>query len=134
MKEDVVMGMQLGEGKTSSEGLIEAMEAGGGSVRFISGRPNVSEVINQELSISNGRKVSVDGKCPVRWGTLAWHHHESRSDLRTNNWFFSLLLVSGPSQLAESVRSALVSSSYSSPAGVLRGGPSVTLHTESFGW
>ncbi|KAF8309427.1 hypothetical protein DL93DRAFT_2062937 [Clavulina sp. PMI_390] len=42
--------------------------------------------------------------------------------------------VSGPGKLVEAVKHTLATSSFSSPAAVLRGGPSVTLHSEVFGW
>jgi len=42
--------------------------------------------------------------------------------------------VCGPALLAESVKHTLAISPFAGPTGAFRGGPSVTLHTEAFGW
>ncbi|KAF8319363.1 hypothetical protein DL93DRAFT_2053705 [Clavulina sp. PMI_390] len=82
--------------------LVDLVEGGGGRVRVMHGRPDVHRLIEEELAISDGLKVSVD--------------------------------VSGPGLLADAVKHALATSSFSSPAAALRGGPNVTLHSEVFGW
>lgn len=83
------------------------------SVKVVHGRPDIRALIDEEVNCSAGR-VSVDGK--------------------SANSSESLLLiacaVSGPSSLADGVRSALVSCESARPSAVLRGTPRTTLHVE----
>lgn len=79
------------------------------------GRPSITSLLREEVAGSLG-SVSVDG-----------------------SFFLALKfpcaevgIVAGPSPLAQSVRAAL-RSDFAGPLAVLRGGPSVSLHVETFG-
>lgn len=110
----------------SNNDLIQAVRSGGGDIVLGLGRPDIRKLIEEELAASNGLRLSVDG--------------ERTSLLRCERFlliiqsFSSPLIVSGPGPLAGLVKNILATSSLASPAAALRGGPSVTLHTEAFGW
>lgn len=106
----------------STATLVEILRVGGGRAHFAYGRPDLRALIDEELAASDGLKVSVDG--------------ESSFLLLHSDQLLTILLgqVSGPSGIAQSVRHVTATSPFSSPSAALRGGPSVTLHTETFGW
>lgn len=106
----------------STASLADLIHVGGGRMQVVSGRPDIHRVIDEELAASDGLNVSVDGQINLN----------DHSPLADNQACF--ITVSGPSGLAASVRRVLAKSKLSSPSAALRGGPSVTLHTETFGW
>lgn len=46
----------------STTTLVEVMKAGGGRAKFVSGRPDIRRLMEEELAASNGLDVSVDGE------------------------------------------------------------------------
>lgn len=84
------------------------------SVKVMNGRPDIHTLINEEISCSTGR-ISVDGEFCINYSA---------------GQLLIVCLVSGPSSLANGVRSALVSCETARPSAVLRGTPRTTLHVE----
>ena len=85
-------------------------------VTTIAGKPDLYKILEDAVTNSDG-PVSVDGE-----------------SVSSSAYFMSLmvgLVVSGPQPMVSSIRSIL-SSSFASPAAVLRGTPMVQLNVESF--
>lgn len=119
-------GNPSGPAMEATETLVDVIEREGGCVYFKSGRPDFRKVIDEELAESDGLNVSVDGE-------LVPDTHARRIGEVLKVCLLSST-VSGPARLADSVRHVLATSPFATPAAAFRGGPSVTLHTETFGW
>lgn len=85
-------------------------------------RPDIKAILEEAISLSEG-SVAVGGKT-VSFPPPLTH---------TRSLCKFLIQVAGPPQLAQTVRGSLGFSSSANPLVVLRGGPLITLHTETFG-
>ena len=111
---------------STGEGTVETMEKGRSRSSLLGlpivslehQRPNLSEILSKEADQIDGGKMSVTGESPTS---------------PPDRYLRVSCLVCGSQSVAKAVRSAL-RFNVTGPAKVLRGGPSISLHVESFGF